>query len=116
MTLHRLGHTPGSRAETDWHNTLANTFTALRGKVCSVCGLGGVGHSPETQWLGNEPHPFEGITATPEQLAHADKLTTDAYRANRENGTHTHCGHRYGNPQCRAGNCIHLGGHCEHCE
>jgi hypothetical protein len=116
MALRRVGHAPGSAAEADWHDTLGRAFQAVAGKVCTVCGLGGVGHAPQSEWLGYAAHKFDGVPATPDQLAHADTLTIAAYRARRENGTHTYCGHRYAGPACKRGDCIHIGGHCEHCD
>lgn len=80
MTLTPIGHQPGSPAETQWHATLGAAFAAVEGKVCSTCGLGGVGHGAETEWLGYWWHPFAGIPATDEQLRRARALTSTAYR------------------------------------
>lgn len=81
MALTRLGHEPGSQNETDWHAALGNAFAAVRGQVCSACGLGGVGHAPESKWLGFDPHPFAGVPADSAMLARANELTSAAYQA-----------------------------------
>lgn len=84
--------------------------------VCAVCGLGRMGHGPELVWLGYKPHVWEGTPATADMLKRADELTSAAYAANRANGTHSYCGHRYAGPACRRGECIHIDGHCANCE
>jgi hypothetical protein len=89
MALRGLGHAPGSVGEADWHNHLERAFSAVAGKQCRVCGLGGVGHAPDTKRLGYEPHPFNSVPV--------------------------HCGHPFAGKQCHAGGCVHVGGHCEAC-
>lgn len=113
--LHKLGHTPGSAAETEWHNTLANAFTATRGTVCNVCGLGGVGHGPESGWLGFERHAYTPIQATPEQTKLADQLSSQAYKQSPRynNGP---CGHNWPSAACNRGECVHTAGHCKDCQ
>lgn len=116
MALRRLGHTPGSKSEKEWHNSLAQAFSNVAGQVCRVCGLGGVGHGPESIWLGHDPHTFVGIAATAESPAQADKLTLLAYQKRRETGTHSICGHNYAGKQCQNGDCPHVAGHCGNCD
>lgn len=83
--------------------------------VCAVCGLGRMGHAPESAWLGYDKHEWQGTSADSAALERAGRLTSAAYAANRANGTHTYCGHRYGSPACQRGECIHIGGHCANC-
>ena len=88
-------------------------FTSIvadtNGKVCSVCGLGAMGHGPESQWLGYIGHSWDGVQATTEQLLRAEQLTVEAYANRRHN-----CGHRYASYRCKT-NCVHVDGHCIHC-
>ena len=58
-------------------------FAALAAEttVCAVCGLGRMGHGPESYWLGREHHDYDPIPATPDMEARARRLTGDAYRA-----------------------------------
>ena len=86
-----------------------NIVADSNGKVCSVCGLGAMGHGPESQWLGYIGHSWYGVPATTEQLLNADKLSHEAYSNRRHN-----CGHRYASYRCRT-NCVHVEGHCIHC-
>jgi len=114
-TLRSLGHEPGSAAEKEWHNALAQAFDNVRGKVCKVCGLGGVGHGPESKSLGYERHTFDGIPATPAMLERAEELSREALRLRRVNEPSIYCGHFFASAAC-ADNCVHVAGHCEHCE
>lgn len=115
MTLTRVGHAPGSANETAWHNALANAFAAVSGRVCSVCGLDGVGHAPATAWLGYDKHPFDGIPADEVMLTAAAELSREATANRLANGSHSVCGHRYANAQCKT-QCAHVGGHCGNCD
>lgn len=67
-------------ADADFRNGFARVVADSAGKVCSVCGLGNMGHAPESRWLGYERHEWDGVPATREDLDRADKLTTQAYR------------------------------------
>jgi hypothetical protein len=89
MALKTLGHIPGSVNETQWHSQLVKAFSDVSGKRCRVCGLGGVGHAPDTIRAGYAPHAFDGVAVA--------------------------CGHSYAGRQCSAGNCAHIMGHCEAC-
>lgn len=114
MTLRRLGHAPGSKAEAEWHNTLAKAFAAVRGTVCETCGLDAVGHGPQSQWLGHAAHPYTPVAATLAMMQRADSLSAKAYRLhNNPNGP---CGHPWPSAACNRGECIHLTGHCPKCQ
>ncbi len=69
--------TPGMPA------AIAAVVTASAGKVCAVCGLERMGHGPESEWLGYDRHPWDGVPATPEMIERAAALTSEAYRRRR---------------------------------
>jgi hypothetical protein len=62
-------------------DAIANVIANGRGKVCSVCGLGQMGHGPQSGWLGFERHPWDAVPADDAALKRADELTVAAYRA-----------------------------------
>lgn len=109
--MKQLGFIPGSREESEWRGALIKVFSAIEGQVCNVCGLGGVGHAPESRWLGYERHVFAGRPATRAELQRARELTSIAYS---KRDSDIHCGHKFAGKNC-ADNCIHIGGHCENC-
>lgn len=76
-----LGFIPGSKEESDWHDTIARVVASSVGKVCAVCGLEQMGHGPESSWLGFDAHPFAPRDAMPDDLQRADELTHEAYAA-----------------------------------
>lgn len=55
-----------------------------RYSICEICGLGQLGHTPESSWLGYEPHPWQPVAATAAQLVRSGELTVEAYRARQE--------------------------------
>lgn len=55
------------------------------GQVCYVCGLGRLGHAPESSWLGYDPHPWSPIRVTRDGVERARYLTHLAYRMRRVN-------------------------------
>ena len=64
---------------------IANVAARSAGSVCAVCGLGQMGHTPESQWLGYERHDWNATPATPAMLKRANELTSAAYRASPTN-------------------------------
>ena len=61
--------------------SFAKVVSDSRGKLCSVCGLERMGHAPESQWLGFEPHQWEGV---PGDVKRARALPSEAYQRRRE--------------------------------
>lgn len=52
--------------------------------VCEVCGLGVMGHGPESQWLGYEKHDYTPIAADQEAIENSHRLTSKAYKIKNE--------------------------------
>ena len=115
MALMRVGHAPGSQNEKDWHAAIGAVVMAGLGTVCETCGLEQFGHGPESQWLGYERHAYAPVKADSAMTGRARELSKVAYANRRANGTNFVCGHRYPNAQCKAGQCAHVGGHCDGC-
>lgn len=62
-------------------NAIAEVLSDADGMVCDVCGLELLGHHPESQWLGHDPHEWTPRVATAADLRRADELSRQAYRA-----------------------------------
>lgn len=73
-----LEETPG------FADAFARAVADTRNTVCEVCGLGNMGHAPESEWLGFEPHRYAPIRADRAMLDTAERLTSEAYRRRRE--------------------------------
>lgn len=58
----------------------AATIQGSAGQVCATCGLGRMGHTPESRWLGHAEHPWTPVPATASDLERANRLTSEAYR------------------------------------
>lgn len=58
---------------------IARVVEQAEGKVCNVCGLAKMGHTPESSWLGYARHEWEGAEADADMLARARELTALAY-------------------------------------
>ena len=74
-TITSIEDTPGMP------DAIANVVARSAGSVCAACGLGQMGHTPESQWLGYERHAWDATPATSAMLKRADELTSAAYRA-----------------------------------
>lgn len=70
--------------------------------------LARIGHAPgsanETAWHNALANAFA-----------AAELSRKATASRLANGTHSVCGHRYANAQCKT-QCAHVGGHCGNCD
>lgn len=84
-----LEDTPG------FADAFARAVSDNRNTVCEVCGLGNMGHAPESEWLGFGPHRYTPIRADRAMLEHAERLTSEAYRLRRES-RHVHTGFECG--------------------
>lgn len=63
----------------DFVSAFAQCVANSQGKVCLVCGLERMGHSPQSSWLGYERHDWQPVDATDDELNNARALTRLAY-------------------------------------
>lgn len=68
-------------ADPHFVRAFAAVVTRNEGKVCAVCGLGVMGHAPESKWLGYDRHDWAPRAASASDLARAKELTRAAYRS-----------------------------------
>lgn len=64
----------------DFVNAFSSHVSKHENNVCGVCGLQAMGHGPESRYLGYDRHDFTPVSAAPEMVEHARRLTGQAYR------------------------------------
>lgn len=69
--------------DADFSRAFAAHVAATHNLVCEVCGLGALGHKPESSWLGYDPHEFAGVQG---DHTEAEKLSRLAYQAKHAQG------------------------------
>lgn len=69
--------------QADFVEAFASVVSSSAGQVCETCGLERMGHGPESEWLGFDPHEWQSVPTDAAGLERAAQLTSEAYRRRR---------------------------------
>lgn len=75
----QLGRVIALEESPEFVQAFSSVVAESAGKVCQTCGLERMGHAPESQWLGFDPHAWEGVETDASGIARARELTNRAY-------------------------------------